>query len=451
MNWGLPFLFHPDEMNIAVAALRLAQTGSPDFFAYGQLPLFFVTFLGFAKTLPGAAMGLRLLSTLCFFLTAYFLYRYLKPGRIAFIAALLFLITPLYMQGARFGTTESLLLLLFVLLMNFGGSPLSGLLFGTAVATKISSAVFLVVPLWYFIRVKEKFRYGVFFILASLSAYTLTSPYNIREFDKFIASMRYESSVATGALNVFYTHQFHDLFPLSILWTFVFALGVPLLMLALLGLQTAWRKKRELFLWWAVVSIPTLFLYAQWIRFYYVSSVFVVLFAAFGATRYRKTGIVLIALQCIFTGIFLYNILQKDTRIAATEWILSHVPVHSVIYTEAANVYDLPLNNSERYRLRSNFLYTTPADTVPEGYVVIPSRRVFANYTCAFRPPFLRFGIVCSVREKERPDLTRYYKLNTCTLVHTESRLLPFEEFAEETWTVFDRPVIRIYKCPGVR
>jgi hypothetical protein len=79
-------------------------------------------------------------------------------------------------------------------------------------------------------------------------------------------------------------------------------------------------------------------------------------------------------------------------------------------------------------------------------YIFIPSRRIFANYT--------RFPT-------KYPLVTKYYQLLLSgALGYSEvSRINSFptlgigkfaiswnDEGAEETWTVFDHPVIRIYK-----
>ena len=47
IGWGLPFLFHHDERNMAVAASTLSFSTmlDPHFYAYNQLPLYIVFFI----------------------------------------------------------------------------------------------------------------------------------------------------------------------------------------------------------------------------------------------------------------------------------------------------------------------------------------------------------------------------------------------------------------------
>ncbi|MFQ5452323.1 MAG: hypothetical protein ACE5DQ_02050, partial [Candidatus Paceibacterota bacterium] len=98
-------------------------------------------------------------------------------------------------------------------------------------------------------------------------------------------------------------------------------------------------------------------------------------------------------------------------------------------------------------------------------YIFIPSRRVFSNHACLdpdelFLAPVDRIGYEasrCEELKKKYPLLNDYYrKLFLGELGFTKvaeftsyPRMFGFEfpdESAEETWTVFDHPVVRVYK-----
>ncbi|MBI2027999.1 MAG: glycosyltransferase family 39 protein, partial [Candidatus Levybacteria bacterium] len=184
LTWGLPYPFHPDERNMANAIQQLScnfydlqNCFNPHFFAYGQFPIYLgylgvyiLKFLGgdlgFPISFEEAAFSLRLISTAASLITAFFIYRTFK--RIFFteknhldkyLLLLLFIFSPGLIQSAHFGTTESLLAMLFtwlvyesLLFINDKISLkhfllISSIVSGLAVATKVSSLVFVALPI----------------------------------------------------------------------------------------------------------------------------------------------------------------------------------------------------------------------------------------------------------------------------------------------------------------
>ena len=138
------------------------------------------------------------------------------------------------------------------------------------------------------------------------------------------------------------------------------------------------------------------------------------------------------------------SIYQKpDIRFQATDWINKYIPENSLVLSETANVVDIPLINKNNINVISFNFYELDND--PEiktqfnnylqkaNYIFVPSRRIFANHP-----------------KNKYPMLNDYYeklfsgKLGFVKVAEFSSGLN--DEKAEETWTVFDHPMIRIYK-----
>lgn len=193
---------------------------------------------------------------------------------------------------------------------------------------------------------------------------------------------------------------------------------------------------------------------------------------------------ILIAILCL-PGIAYLHIYQvSDVRVQASRWIYQHIPADSNILFETANVVDIPVQSSkfkvQNYQTTSFDFYSLDSDDTLVGelkkhiedadYIFVPSRRIFADHTCLSPDGRLHsFSIFngysrsrCDRLEKEYPRLNEYYrKLFSGDLgfvqvaEFTSYPAINFlnnklfeqkDEEAEETWTVFDHPVIRIYK-----
>ena len=151
----------------------------------------------------------------------------------------------------------------------------------------------------------------------------------------------------------------------------------------------------------------------------------------------------------ILPGISYLSIYQKpDVRFQASEWIYNNIQQGSYILSETANVVDIPFeipgeNINKNYSVISFNFYDLDGNRQLQeelkqhlkkaDYIFVPSRRIFAN-----------------VKKKDSPVLEKYYqdlfsgKLGFKKVAEFSSGLN--DESAEETWTVFDHPVIRIYK-----
>ena len=141
LTWGLPYPMHPDERNMAVVVqqlkcetFELKECLNPNFFAYGQLPLYtsFVLIKAFRLlllqpfsspvTFEEATISLRFISAFSSILTVLILYKIIEnilvnKEELNFLSrAIVFLslsFTPFSIQIAHFGTTESLLIAIY--------------------------------------------------------------------------------------------------------------------------------------------------------------------------------------------------------------------------------------------------------------------------------------------------------------------------------------------------
>lgn len=213
-------------------------------------------------------------------------------------------------------------------------------------------------------------------------------------------------------------------------------------------------------------------------------------------------GVVLVV--SVIPGVAYLAIYENpDVRFEASEWLYENIPAESYLLFETANVVDVPIPPPSPRLGRTSPAYNDEQVTYPhyEGvsfdfygldenpdlqakfrehlakadYIFIPSRRVFKNHTCFHniknkilnikntyqKLKFLEID-KCELLEKRYPLLNDYYQrlfsgeLGFIKVAQFTSyprlelfgkTLIEFpDEEAEETWTVFDHPVIRIYQ-----
>lgn len=210
-----------------------------------------------------------------------------------------------------------------------------------------------------------------------------------------------------------------------------------------------------------------------------------------------KIDLAVLLFVMIMPGIAFLSIYQyPDVRYTASHWIHENLEANSKILSETANVVDMPIFPADEmvifkpYEYISFDSYNVDADSVLQerltehlataDYIFVPSRRVFKNHTCLSpdgndikRNTSLIDNIKtsiytweskakCKYLAKQYPILNEYYtKLFNGTLgYHKVAEFNSFpritlfgitiaeypDEDAEETWSVFDHPVVRIYK-----
>lgn len=557
LTWGLPYPMHPDERNMTISieqlncrVSNLKNCYNPHFFAYGQFPLYLGYMIAklhkFLKdgnlliSYIDATVALRFISAVSSIINAYILLQIInligfgqsiknkdnKGKKLILFLCLIFV--PYFIQFSHFGTTESLIMLFYSLIVYFGiklysTRPTYRNLFwisfvtGLAVATKVSSILFLLMPIlilmrFYLINFKKNYleatvtfcSHLIFLVFLTGLISLIFSPHNLLSWREFIGAMQYESDVAFGRDRVFYTRQFVNTMPFFFQLTkiFPYVFGWPHYLLGLAGFfLLPWRNKKINLLRLFLISffIPTVFMFAKWTRFispvFPLISIFAVLFI-FKITAVFKLKLTIqrlifyfLILITILPGVaYLTIYIKPDVRFVASLWVFKNIPGDSIIFSETANVVDIPIPsyltinqvNLPPYRyisfnlydldLRADLLAAKNEILPASSYLFIPSRRVYYNHTCfrmiKLNTQLSKVGRItnknCKDMEKKYPMLFSYYReLFSSQSDFTEvvefasfprielfgKKIIEFaDEDAEETWTVFDHPVIRIYK-----
>jgi len=517
--------------NLEFRVLNFKECFNPHFFAYGQLPLYLAYFLiwvwrGFYDvgrmiiSYDEAIMALRIISAFSSIFSALIMIKILKiitnKKKENFWWLLIIIFSPFFIQFSHFGTTEALLMFFYLLLIYFcllilkeniaikRFIFLASLVSGLSLATKVSSLVYFFLPILTIFLIKDKNIYQKIFFIGyflgeALVFFLIFSPHNIISWSEFISALRYESAVALGKMPVFYTKQFD--YSLPIVFQLIKVIPAALGMIGFIGLIGLIRfiGKRErkiifLVLAFFLYFLPNALIYVKWTRFlapiFPLILIFGILFLE--SLKIKKVIRIIIIIFAILPGIGYLSIYQNsDVRFEASEWIFKNIRQSSYILSETANVVDLPiippklrnlnLNQiiNRNYQIFSFNFYDLDQNKSLQKelahhlnkaeYIIVPSRRIFANYTC-FWPEkkddlFLRLTYDksrCEDLKKRFPYLNRYYqdlfsgRLGFEKVVEFSSypkisffgkTLLEFpDEQAEETWTVFDHPVIRVYK-----
>ena len=481
LNWGNGYFFNPDENNMAssVAQMDFKNFG-PNFFAYGQFPLFLTFFTTPSHEFSAIILTLRFwsatfscLSIYCFYLISKIIF---KSQKISYLFVLFLIFTPGLIQSAHFGTTESILVFVFsaniILSLKYFKNQkrkyllLSILISAIGLASKIT-AVFFVLPIYiclFLLYLKDKkilkfiltaTVFTVIFLILSI----IFSPFNLINFSDFKSTMVYETSVATGKLMVFYTRQFENSLPYIFQFKNIFPYtnGIFIFGFSFIGFFIFLKSyfvnhKSKLIL---ILIIPSIIyflytgqLFVKWTRF--MSPLFFIgpFFSLYIFKKIKNRFLIIIlVLLMISPGLYFFQkYFQKDVRIYASNFVKSNIPSDSFVLSESGNVVDFPISysslhveNFNFYELDSNKNNLNKLTDIltSSDYIFIPSRRVFRNQN-----------------NKNYPLSQSYYRnLFSQNLgfieiekISNQKDLFLNSENAEETWSVFDQPTIRIYK-----
>ncbi len=506
LSWGLPYPMHPDERNMAAAIqqLNFADKFNPHFFAYGQFPLYLGYGLGILGRLGRlgreisfneAIFLLRIISASASVITAFVIMGILgrlgllgRLGKKSFVlnvsCFIILIFSPVLIQFAHFGTTESLLMLFYSIIIY--GSLLyiqkkltttnylllTSLIIGFAIATKISSIIFLALPIYVFFTCASRSYNRLIavgkLVLLTIAFSILFAPHNLISFGEFTSSMYYESAVALGQVNVFYTRQFDTTIPIifQIVSIFPYALGLPVFVLGGLGLLGRLGKGREISLLrfaFILVFLPNAFMYAKWTRFMAPVFPVLIIFATLIINQIKAIKIIkiIIIILAILPGLAYLSVYRNpDVRFQASEWIYKNISKNAYILSETANVIDIPLTNKyyndhKGYRVVSFNFYDLDQEKdlrqelsyyiKNSDYIIVPSRRIFKNHSKEKYPllsEYYKRLFSGKLGFKQVAEFSSYPKISLFDKTLFE---IP-DENAEETWTVFDHPVIRVYK-----
>jgi hypothetical protein len=479
-------------------------------FSYGSLVAYSVYGIGyFQKMLFGfislpdkftnTVLLLRFLSAIFSALTVFLIYGIGKKfwnDKVGLSAAVLVAFSPGLIQAAHFGTFEAILSFLYLLTFYFCARLLqqrnlkdflwSIVFVSMAAAIKINSLI--LAPISFLILVISQFKRRPFKIIIGagslgvviLMLFTiLLSPYYLTH--GFHRMFMYEQELVLGKIDVFYTRQFLESVPLTFQFInilpyltnpiLVIIFPISILMYFLMFIKNLVKKKIKfeqnskeftVLFFWGVLFFSNAFLFTKWGRYMVPTIPFFILWITIVIHKYLnkwrlQITVVLIFFSFIWTSAFMSIYYKPDIRLTASEWIYQHLEDNSHILSETGNVTDIPLPakgkvvnknfrvvNFDFYNLDYNemlvkdlLLYLEKSD-----YIFIPSRRIFGGMG--------RFP-------DQYPLVNRYYQqLFSGNLGFQELKVFTSfprflfiefsDEFAEETWSVFDHPVIRIYE-----
>lgn len=490
LNWSDGFAFHPDENNMVSAVLRLTPKNfNPKFFAYGQFPLYLTFFTTPQHNAFNINLTLRFWSAFFSFTSVFVFYligkKILTSRKLAFIFSLLIIFTPGLIQLAHFGTTESILILIFAVniylsFLIFDNPKYKNLFFaaitsGIGIASKISALIFLtpfcLTFLFLLLKNHKKFSDLIFkfsFLIFVTFIFSLIfSPFNLINYQEFISSMKYEIGVANGSISVFYTRQFigtlpylfqfEKIFPYTNgIFTFIFSfIGFFFIIKSILKKPAYWQTghKTNHYLLITLFSSLIYFLYqgqlfTKWTRF--MSPVFFIapLLSLFFFKKIKNKFIQNIFIfLAILPGIYFFisAYFLPDTRVQATNWINQNISVGSQVLSEGGNAVDIPIfdskinvTNFDFYTLDRNQTGDNLTKIINQSkYIFIPSRRVFKNQSNSL------FPLSADYYKKLFSGEIGFYQIKTFS---KSNSLFLNSENAEETWSVFDNPTIRIFK-----
>jgi hypothetical protein len=510
LNWGENYFFHPDEYHIVTAVGRLINNGfysNPKLFSYGSLTVYLIyitrqILVSLGSINPNIFIVGRFLAALFstltlinIFLLAKLIFpeKYFIPAITTFAAAFV----PGLIQQAHFLTPESFMTFWITLSTLFfvkyfqkqklQNLFLSAVFMGLAGGTKISSlaAIPFFLLILSIVNVKKQgvgknIQKCIAFLFVTFAFFFISFPYSILDFENFRSITFYESSLSTGSINVFYTRSFENSSPFffQLSKIYPYTMGPQLLISSFLGMLLAVvkiykEKNKEILTHIILLGIFLSYfvfnslLYTKWTRFVHPTIPFLIIFAFVGIyeiTKYLKSPLVkkctemvlllLIVVPTVTWGLMFFQIYKKsDVRIEASEWIKKNVNTNKLIITETGNTLEVPLSGSyntipfDFYNLDENpILFQNLINYLSEGdYFIIQSRRIYFNHKDKNK-----FPIVNNFYSALFSGKLGFEKVNAFSsfpyLKIGAWKMKINDESAEETWSVFDHPVIMVYK-----
>ena len=434
LNWGNPFYFHPDERNIAssIVNLQFPNQMNPHFFAYGSFPIYLIYFTAYFSNLitksqlifeQAIIIGRFYSAFLSVLLipSIYYVGAKLVNKRVGILAATFCALSVGLIQFSHFGTFEVWLTFLGIWLFYFSVKLVKdlslkniiivGVIFGLLLATKISSLPLLIVPLISITlntlpKIKTQIYLSIFkiiyktlvLIFTSLIVFIITSPYVFLDYNSFLSSMRYESTVALGTLPVFYTGEFFNSIPVFFQFTKIYPFLLnPLMTIIFIPSLiyitfAAFKKNNKSYLllvsYFLLLFLPQAFLFAKWTRYimptlpfmYLIISIALIdFFTLKKIIYYRSIGIFVVTISSFIFAFsyFVTTSIHKDTRIEASVWAKENISADSRILSEAYDLGIVPFNSAFRNISLFNFY---DLDQIPDisqsEYIILPSQRI---------------------------------------------------------------------------
>lgn len=432
-----------------------------------------------------------------------------KQTKIAFLSAFYYAIAVLPIQQAHFFTVDSFTVFFTTLTVLFFSQFLkkkrliflisSGLLYGLTLSSKISIIItfpFFGITLFLFPSEKsglskifylgkQALGYFIIFFICALISFRIFQPYAFIDFfslyPNFLQNITDASKMITGEYD--YPPNIQWAYTLPFIWPlkniFFWGLGPVYSLLTISGIclffskKTWWKKKGIFFL---ISFIGIIFLYqaiqlAKYMRYFYPLYPYFALFAGLSVFKlvnfFRQRSLsfflyVIIGFSLIWPLSFVSIYTRPHSRVIASEWIYKNIPKYSSLTSEEWDD-GLPLfiNGQENtykniglgiYNTETKDKWITIADNLAKAdFLIISSNRLSGSIT---RYP-KRYPVASRYYEllyKEKlgfekiAQITSYPELINPFNNLINKRLIINDNWAEESFTVYDHPQVYIFK-----
>jgi len=527
IDWDNWLQLHPDERMLMMVAdgIRIFDKLNPNFFNYGSLPIYLLKAISqlinffTAQYQISILMIARYLSLFFDLGTAIMLYLnclYLfKEKRIALFACFFYIIAFFPIQSSHFFTVDTILtffitLLIYLLLVFVSGTHhknitliLIALTFSAMMATKISAIIFLPIIIWLLIfnsrPVVNLFYFGILFCIF----FFIFMPYAILDYKTFLSSIELQLKMNSDPYIFPYTLQYVGTVPYLYYLKNIFLWGMgPLIsVLSIIGFYKliyiliknyipqlnykTWNIKHETFLIMLYVTCYMFYFLVigrsavKFMRYMLPFYPFIAVLAAYGIFQVQKYLVKFkIFTHIILTGCIIWTLLfinifsQTHTRISATDWIISNIPINSRIAVEHWDD-KLPLTNIEKYQIIELPLYDQPDNDIKwtsinkkleqSDYLIIASNRLFTplskldncqkyKYCYPKTAGYYKklFNGQLGYKKVAEFKISPHLKIACPKLCRNGYWKLEIDDStADESFTVYDHPQILIFKKFG--
>lgn len=499
LNWDLGNRIHPDEALIVNSAMnvRLFSDLDTGFHDYNGLSVYALRAVAQGvsalthnqsslHTPEGMTIVGRYISALVSTLTVVFIYiltLQFFPPVIALSSTMIVAFSPLGIQLAHFYTTDSILVALLVSLLlaitsyirknNTRTLLFIALTLGAAIATKNTGYFFAPLPILAIFLTQQSWQKKILHALLLLGitsiAFFILSPYSFVDFSGYMERSNYLQRLITGKLLYDWTMQFQQTTPIywfiQTIWAFgPLAVFGPIGMLFLIHdwMKTGTKKELPVFLlslWTIGFGVFLSFTYIKFIRYNAPLIIGYIVGFSYLFDRYRHVSRIQILLQCTIAIEIIYGImfstiyLSPHTTLTAAAWITKNIPNNAAVLREDWNNiirYEKEPLVRKNLRIDSINLYTlTDSNKVnmmakklqANDYLILDSPKV-RNTTRRLPDKYPYTSTFYSLMEN---GALGFVNVAEFTAYPHIGAIVLNDENAEETFTVFDHPVVRIY------
>lgn len=398
----------------------------------------------------------------------------------ALIAATLIAFSPLSIQLAHFYTTDSLLVALFVSLLlsitmyvrnhTMWNALWMAIPIGAACATKNTAYFFIPLPIFAILSAHQslpkKISHTTSFVCLSAIVFFILSPHTFVDFSGYIQRSRYLQQVVSGNLLFDWTMQFQHTGPWYWFIQTVWAFG-PLAVVGPIGLFLLlwfWTKHRLhqtfpltlLSVWTIAFGIFLSLTYLKFIRYNAPLLLGYSIGFAYLYDKVRSKPRLRLLLQGVLGIQILYGVMfssiyySPHASLHAYAWITQNISPPSTILVEEWNSI-IRFNKNSNRTIRSFNFYdpdtslknTKLTEALSQSdYIILESPKV-KNTVTRLKNIYPDTAMFYSHLENGNLGFTEIATFSSYPHI---GPLKLNDENAEETFTIFDHPTVRIYK-----